>query len=87
MATILPFTPTTNVFYDETTRLLGDAYDAACAELGQLTPEAREIIAMRIMAAAETGERDPTRLRNAALDGLGIRKASYTASVGSLILS
>ena len=51
----------------------GKAYDAALKELhdtGQ--PQmVLEIIADRIVAAAKLGKRDPVRLREAALRGLG----------------
>jgi hypothetical protein len=61
-------------FDPEVTSLLGQAYDLACAELhddGQ--PEAvRELIAKRIIELATDGERDPSKLSNAALASLGI---------------
>jgi hypothetical protein len=47
--------------------------DAACRELhdsGQ-PPIVQEIMAKRIIAAARTGERDVTRLRDIALAALG----------------
>jgi hypothetical protein len=48
---------------------MSEAFDAACKELqntGQ--PEGiRETLAIRIIAAAKFGERDPVRLREAAL--------------------
>lgn len=72
MASILPFVPRA-VFDDATTRLMGEAFDAACRELhdrGQ--PDlVHEIIAKRIIAAARMGERDPTKLRDAGLAALG----------------
>jgi hypothetical protein len=56
-------------FDSETTAAMGEAFDAACEKLGdngdpQMT---REVIANRIVAAARLGERDPVRLREAAL--------------------
>jgi hypothetical protein len=60
-------------FEPEAIVAMGKAYEASLKELhdtGQ--PElVLEIIAERIIAAASTGERDPVRLRKAALLGLG----------------
>ena len=76
MATILSFIRAAAHFDDETTRLLGEAFDAARAALhdrGQ--PEsAYEIIAKRIIETAKKGERDPIRLRDAGLAALGYNK-------------
>jgi hypothetical protein len=69
---ILRFVKPANAFDDDTVKVLGEAFDAACKELhdtGQ--PEiVREIIAKRIIEAATKGERDPARLRDAGLAGL-----------------
>ena len=48
---------------------MSEALEAACEELGDnVQPEAvREIVALRIIAAARLGERDPVRLREVAL--------------------
>jgi hypothetical protein len=43
---------------------MGEAYDAALVSQPNAVPEA---IALRIIAAAKFGERDPVRLRQAAL--------------------
>jgi hypothetical protein len=76
MVPILPFIRAAADFDDETTRLLGEAFDAARAALrdkGQ--PEiVYEIIAKRIIEAAKNGERDPTRLRDVGLAALGYKK-------------
>lgn len=68
MGTIYSFMPR-GVFDDAQTRLMGDAFDAVCSALhdtGQ--PEiVHEVIARRILAAARKGERDPRRLREAAM--------------------
>jgi hypothetical protein len=69
MASILPFIRTKTDFDDQATRIMGAAFDAAWAELratGQTTI-AREVVAKRIIALAMKGERDPARLRAAAL--------------------
>ena len=73
MATVLPFLRDKLDFDDETTRLMGEAFDAACEGLRDTGQPAlvREIIARRIIKAATKGERDPTRLRAAGLAALG----------------
>ncbi len=72
MGSILPFVPR-GVFDDATTRIMGEAFDAACKELHDTGQPAvvHEVMAKRIVAAARRGERDVTRLRNAALAALG----------------
>ena len=77
MASILPFLrPNDGVFDDHATRVMGEAFDAAGEALhssGQ--PQiVYEAIAARIIATAHRGERDPVRLRNAGLAGLGYGK-------------
>jgi hypothetical protein len=73
MTSILNFVSKKFTFDDQATAIMGEAFDAACAALpieGQ--PEiVREVIAKRIIKAAEKGERDPGRLRDAALSALG----------------
>ena len=56
-------------FGPETIAAMSEALEAACEELGDTgRPEAvREIVALRIIAAARLGECDPVRLREAAL--------------------
>jgi hypothetical protein len=73
MASILPFVRNKLDFDDEATRLMGEAFDAACKGLRDTGQPAlvREIIARRIIKAATKGERDPVRLRNAGLAALG----------------
>jgi len=76
VATILPFIRARVDFDDETTRLMGEAFDAARASLdGEDEPELfYEIIAARIVEAAKKGERDPIRLRDIVLAALGYKK-------------
>jgi hypothetical protein len=82
MASILPFIRNRTEFDDDATRLMGEAFDAACQNLYEAKSPAlareidppmlvREIIAKRIIEAAEKGERDLSRLRAAALAALG----------------
>lgn len=54
-------------FDDATTRAMGEAFDAACAEKSEQTDTARELIALRIIEAAKKGQRDPAILKRAAL--------------------
>ena len=63
-------------FDDETTRLMGEAFDAARASHdGQDEPELfYEIIAARTVEAAKKSERDPIRLRDIGLAALGYKK-------------
>jgi hypothetical protein len=76
MASIPPLVRARADFDDETTRLMGEAFDAARASLdGQHEPELfYEIIAARIVEAAKKGERDPIRLRDIGLEALGYEK-------------
>ena len=72
MATVLPFVLNRFDFDDEATRIMGEAFDAACKDLDVTgLPAVPEIIAKRIIEAAKKGERDPVRLRNAGLAALG----------------
>jgi hypothetical protein len=60
------------VFDDAAVRIIGDAFDAACKELPYIDrPElVRENMARKIIGAAASGERDVSRLRDAALSVL-----------------
>ncbi len=74
MGSILPFISGA-AFDDAETRIVGQAFDAACRELHDRGQPilVHEIIAKRIIAAAKRGERDPTRLRDAGLAALGLK--------------
>lgn len=75
MASILPFVRKGGtIFDDRTTKIMGEAFDNALAALhdtGQ-PPIVYEVIAKRIIDGVRAGERDPVRLRNAALAALGL---------------
>jgi hypothetical protein len=73
MASILPFIRDKSDFDDEATRLMGEAFDAACKGLRDTGQPivVQEVIAKRIIKAAMKGERDPARLRAAGLAALG----------------
>ena len=69
------------VFFEpEVIARMTEAFDAACEvfqDVGQ-RDAVREIIARRIIAAATFGERDPVRLRAAALAGADrLRQATH----------
>jgi hypothetical protein len=82
VASILPFIKKSGIVFDDpTTRIMGEAFDAACRELhdnGQPTI-VYEVIAKRIIDAARNGERDPVQLRNVGLAGLGFDKGDEQA--------
>jgi hypothetical protein len=54
-------------FEPEAIAAMTEAFEAALKELQDTDHVSREAIAGRIIAAAKTGERDPVRLREAAL--------------------
>jgi len=64
-----------DVFEPEAIAVMSEAFDADCKELNDTgQPQiVLEVIAERIIAAASIGERDPLRLREAALLGFGER--------------
>ena len=82
MASILPFIKQSGIVFDDlATKIMGEAFDAACRELhdkGQPTI-VYEVIAKRIIDAAKHGERDPVQLRNVGLAGLGFDKGDKEA--------
>jgi hypothetical protein len=69
-------------FDEETTALLGQAFDQICKELpnGRSNTISREIIARHIIQIASRGERDPEKLSKAALISLGLRPNRFTIS-------
>ena len=73
MASILPFIRLRSDFDDEATRIMGEAFDAACVEIPETETLTitHEVMAKRIIEAARKGERDPVRLRDIALAALG----------------
>ena len=67
MASIVPFLPR-GVFDDVATKALGRAFDAACAALHSGQPQiVHEVMARRIIRAAQKGERNPAKLCSIAL--------------------
>lgn len=63
---VLQFKKHDGSFDPETTRLMGRAFDAACALfVADLSKNDQEAIADAIIVEAKRGERDPIRLRDA----------------------
>lgn len=63
------------VFDPETIKAITTAYERACSEL-QLVDRndlLTELVAKTIISVAETGERDPERIRQMAMEKLGMR--------------
>jgi hypothetical protein len=60
------------VFEPEVIEAMSEAFAAALKELNEGGPPKLilEVVAQRIIAAASSGERDPVRLREAALAGM-----------------
>jgi hypothetical protein len=71
------------VFDDRATKVMGEAFDAACKDLhdtGQ--PDlVYEAIAKRIIEAAKSGERDPEKLRDWALTAFGRKPGGLAGSL------
>jgi hypothetical protein len=72
MASILPFVKKADlgtVFDDHATRVMGEAFDAACKDLHDRGQPSivYGVIATRIIEAARSGERDPNKLKEIAL--------------------
>ena len=57
-------------FDDDSTRVMGEAFDAACTALGDISKSDREAVADAIIVEAERGERDSIRLRDAGMAAL-----------------
>ena len=73
MASILPFIRVkSDHFDDEATRIMGEAFDMACAELqdSNLSDLDRKAIAEGIIEAAKKGERHPQRLCSVGIAGV-----------------
>jgi hypothetical protein len=74
VASIIPFIRPRSDFGDDITRIMGEAFEAACSQLRESQPAAvQEFIAKQIIAAARLGERDVERLRDVALAAFGLR--------------
>jgi hypothetical protein len=68
VASVFSFIKPGDGFDPKTIHTTGEAFEAACKSLGAFsTDDEREEIASRIIRAARSGERDPTRLLEAGL--------------------
>ena len=56
------------VFDDHATKVMSEAFEAACKDLDGAGPLVYEVIARRIIMAAKSGERDPEKLRDWAMN-------------------
>ena len=63
-------------FEPEAIAVMSEAFEAALKELQDTGDVIREVIARRIITETTLGERDPVRLREAALAGLKGRERS-----------
>ena len=77
----MPIDPERGAFEPEVTAVMGEAFDAACTELHDVGERelVRKLVAKRIIAAASGGERDPVRLRTAALSWIIVTQMSFAA--------
>ena len=67
--------PIQNVWFDDAaTSAMGEAFDSACKSLRNFGSAVPEIIANRIIAAAQVGEREAARLCEQAFKNLGIER-------------
>ena len=81
----MAITPIQNVWFDDAaTFAMGEAFDNGCKSLQNFGSAVPEIIAYLIIQAAKTGERDPARLYEQALNTFSIEDMSMpVVSVGS----
>ena len=73
VAAIIPFLrreAQAELFDDAATRIMGEAFDAACQQLGAISDGEREAVASRIILAAKHGERDVDRLRDTGIEAV-----------------
>jgi hypothetical protein len=80
MASILKFVKKGDVgavFDDHATKAMGEAFDAACKDLHDKGQQSivYGVIANRIIEAARSGERDPNKLKEAALVAFSGKRA------------
>jgi hypothetical protein len=72
MPSILTFIRQRSDFDDNLTKLMGDVFDEVCRDLHDKGQPliVQEILAKRILDGVRRGERDPERLREAALSAI-----------------
>jgi hypothetical protein len=61
-----------SAFDADTVRLLGDAFEEVCLTLGlaERNDPLRDTVARKVIEIAQSGERDPSRLRDKTLEAL-----------------
>jgi hypothetical protein len=67
------------VFDPEEVKVMVGAYEKACTALGLVdrNDPITELLAKKIIEAAQTGERDPLRIFQMAIDALGVAMPQY----------
>jgi hypothetical protein len=83
LGSVLPFIRKAGIAFDDrVTEIIGRAFDSACRQAREAEQPATvyEAIAKRIIDAAKNGERDPVRLHDAGLKGLGFDEEGADAS-------
>src|ERR1700694_3478180 len=87
-AKVIPFLRDVS-FDPDTTHIMGKAFDRACKELQDIGQSdlVKSVIAKRIIEVAKTGERDPNRLCDRALQAFGLRLNKSKAAGRSALLS
>ena len=65
-------------FDPETIKVIFAAFDKACSDLGLIdrSDPLTELIARKIIAAAQSGERDPRRIQQRVMDDMGAAAAA-----------
>jgi hypothetical protein len=86
-AKVIPFFRDVS-FDPDTTHIMGQAFDGACKELHDIAQSdlVKSVIAKRIIEVAKTGERDPNRLCDRALQAFGLRLSESKAAGRSALL-
>ena len=87
-AKVIPFLRDVS-FDPDATHIMGKAFDGACKELHGIGQSdlVKTVIAKRIIEMAKTGERDPSRLCDRALQAFGLRLSESKAAGRSALLS
>jgi hypothetical protein len=73
------FATSEQCFDDETTSLVGQAFDKVCSKLRDQRQRhsLKESIAKRLIAIAGRGERDPEKMGEAAMISLGLKRNRF----------
>jgi len=87
-AKVIPFLRDVS-FDPDATHIMGKAFDCACKELHGIgrSDLVKSVLAKRIIELANTGERDPNRLCDRALQAFGFRLSESKAAGRSTLPS